>query len=219
MSVGLNSGKGRCPAEASLQFRPPNVVFELGAAPDVFSAVLAAVHHANRAGGASDYLAVAFPEIRKKHGGCVHGGVVEILGSEKRLAQLLQFDGIETLKRREMILPLEIEGVYAGPGDIGAAYVRDRSGEKLTPGWIRRQRARAERRGRPWTSNPKPRAHDPSLLVLRYGDRFVCVREIVAEVGTRDLMVSTYGFSGPTEKTMAVLPVMPESAREGLSAT
>lgn len=62
-----------------------------------------------------------------------------------------------------------ISEIYAEPGMTGAAYVRDRACEKHTPGWIRRSKARAERRGKPIGKLVSMRGHDLSVLALKCG--------------------------------------------------
>jgi hypothetical protein len=113
-----------------------------------------------------------------------------------------------------MVECLEVMEVLAGLGDLGAAYVRDRACEKHTAGWIRRSKARAERRGKTLGKSIKLRADDTSALMLTYGETVVHVREVLAVMSDKPLMVSTYGFSYAGDP--AVLPVAPQSSA-GLS--
>lgn len=217
MSEGLNSGKGRCIGTARLLIKPVRAVIELGALPDVMAATLNCVHHANRTGDIGDFIAVAFPMMHKGREAMRTGQEIELIGSEASLLRLDAMEGIVTLRRRGMLERLEVEETWTEPGEIGAAYVRDRSGEKYTEGWIRRSRARAERRGKTLGKQHRPqRRDDTSTLALHYGKSVIHVHEVVAEISDAPMMVSTYGFSSPGAP--AVLPVFPESAREVLDA-
>ncbi|WP_313137806.1 hypothetical protein [Paracoccus jeotgali] len=145
------------------------------------------------------------------------GHEIELIGSEATLTRLNGMDGIATLRRRGMIEAIEIGETWFDLNTNGAAYVRDRSGEKYTPGWIRRTAARAERRGIPVGKPLKPaRDHDERVLALFYGAAVVHVRQVVAKVSQAPLIVSTYGFSSPVSP--AVLPVVPDSVDEDFDA-
>lgn len=209
---GLNEGKGRCQATARLLIQPVKAVIELGAAEDVLTAALRAVHHANRNGSPEDFIAVALPTMRMGRKAMLPGNDLELIGSEASLKVFLTLEGILTLKRRGMLGETEIGEIFADSSMVGAAYIRDRSSEKHTPGWIRRTQARAARRGKPLGKDVKPRAHDLKTLVLNHGDTVLHIREVVGTFTEVPLMVSTFGFSGAS--TPAVLPVFPESARE-----
>ncbi len=213
---GLNEGKGQCPGIARLLVRPVKAVIELGAAGDVLSAALRAVHHANRTGSLEDFIAVALPTMRMGRETMLPGNDLELIGSEASLKMFLALEGVITLKRRGMLGETDIGEIFADPGMVGAAYVRDRSYEKHTAGWIRRTQARAARRGKPLGKGVKLRAHDRKTLVLNYGDTVLHVREVVGTFIEAPLMVSTYGFSNASAP--AILPVLPESAREAESA-
>ena len=217
MSGDLNIGKGRCRGIARLLIKPVRAVIELGALQDVLSATLNCVHHANRTGGADDYIAVALPQMHKGRNVIRLGHEIELIGSEASLSRLDEMDGIARLRRRDMIKAIGIGEAWIDEGATGAAYVRDRAGEKYTAGWMRRTAARAERRGKPIGKRLKrPRDDDAGALALRYVDAVVHVREVVATVSDAPLMVSTYGFSSPASP--AILPVVPESARSAFDA-
>jgi hypothetical protein len=208
----LNAGQGQCKGTAYLLISPVRAVIELGAAGDVLSATLRAVHHANRHGSLEDFIAIAFPHMRMGRETMLAGKNLELIGSDASLNAFLELEGVVTLKRRGMIESAEIGPVFTDPGMTGAAYIRDRSSEKHTPGWIRRSAARAARRGKPLGKTVKPREHDPKLLVLQQGETILHVREMVGVFSDAPLVVSTYGLSGAANP--AILPVNPESARE-----
>jgi hypothetical protein len=210
MGDHVNVGKGRCRGTAQLLLKPVKAVVDLGAAPDFMQKVLNAVHHANRQGAPDDFIAVALPTIRKGRDALIQGTEVELFGSPASLSAFMCLEGVLSLKKRGMVEYLEVMEVFAGPGDLGAAYVRDRICEKHTAGWIRRSKARAERRGKSLGKPVKLRADDTSSLMLTYGETVLHVREIQAEMSDLPLMVSTYGFSYAGEP--AVLPVIPESS-------
>lgn len=213
----LNVGKGQCQGTARLLIKPVQAVIELGASNDVLMKTLNAVHHANRHGSVEDFIAVAFPLMKMGRKAMLPGHEIELIGSETSLGNLVGLEGIMRLCNRGMILDLEIEEAFLDEGMIGAAYMRDQSVAKNTPGWIRRTRARAARRGKTIagkTNAGKTRVSlpDRSALALFYADKVIHVRETVGEVSQAPMMVSTYGFSSISAP--AILPVMPESARE-----
>lgn len=208
----LNEGKGWCQATASLLVRPVRAVIELGAGKDAILAALGAVHHLNRNGDRDDFIAVALPEMRMGRQCMLPGFALELIGSEASLSSLIETHGMAALKRRGMLAELEIAESFIKCGEPGTAYIRDRSCEKMTPGWIRRRKARAERRGRPWTEEPRAKANDLSNLALNYGRTVLHVRQITAKLASASLMVSTYGFSSPG--ALAVLPVQPAATNE-----
>lgn len=213
MSTTLNTGQGRCQGTARLLIKPVQAVIELGASGDVRTKALNAVHHANRHALQEDFIAVALPEMRMGRNCMLPGHEIELIGSEASLSRFLALEGLLTLQRRGMIELPEIDEVFSDVGDIGAAYIRDRACEKHTPGWIRRNKARAERRGKPWKDKiTKLRGDDRSTLVLQYGAAVLHVRQVIAEMTENPLMVSTYGFSSAQPGQYAVLPVLPEAA-------
>jgi len=216
MTERLNEGKGRCHGTARLLIKPVQAVIELGAAGDVREKALDAVHHANRHGSVKDFIAVALPTMRMGRNCMLAGHEIELIGSEASLGTLSDLDGVKSLIRRGMVQPLEIDEAFLEPGEIGAAYVRDRRCEKYTSGWLRRNKARADRRGKPWQEkSAKVRGNDLTALSLRYGNAVLHVRQVIAEMTDAPLMISTYGFSSPASNQMAVLPVYPDAAREG----
>ena len=209
---GLNAGQGRCQGTARVLIRPVRAAIELGAAEDVLRDAMRAVHHANRQASSEDFVALALPTMRMGREAMLPGHDLELIGSEASLSALLSLEGISRLARRGMIEAPEIGEVFIEPGMTGAAYIRDRSAEKHTPGWIRRTKARAERRGKPLGNDVKPRKHDRKFLMLTHGDAILHIRELVGVFTDAALMVSTYGFSGA--RAPAILPVLPEAARE-----
>lgn len=212
MTGALNTGKGRCLGSARLLIKPVRAVIELGALQDVLSATLNCVHHANRTGDADDFIAVALPQMHKGRDVMRLGHEIELIGSEASLSRLDGMDGIATLRRRGMIEAIEIGETWVDPGATGVAYVRDRTGEKYTAGWLRRTAARAERRGKPVGKRLKRlREHNGNALALFYGNAVIHVREAVATISEGPLLVSTYGFSNPASP--AILPVLPDSVR------
>jgi len=215
MNERLNAGKGRCKGKARLLLRPVQAVIELGASGDLLKKALNTVHHANRRGCIDDFIAVALPGMRMGRNCMLPGHEVELIGSEASLTGLTKLDGVQMLIRRSMLRPLEIEEAFLDPGMVGAAYVRDRACEKYTQGWLRRNQARAERRGKAWKATDMPAQHnDRTTLRLGYGKAVIHVRQIIGKVTDDSLMVSTYGFSSPASGHRAMLPVYPDVARE-----
>lgn len=212
MTGALNTGQGRCVGSARLLIKPVRAVIELGALQDVLTASLHCVHHANRTGDLDDFIAIALPQMHRGRNVMRLGHEVELIGAEASLSRLDGMDGIATLRRRGMIEPLEIGETWVEPGATGAAYVRDRAGEKYTAGWFRRTAKRAERRGKPLGKSLKHvRKHGGNALALFYGNAVIHVREVVATISEEPLVVSTYGFSSPASP--AILPVTPDSVR------
>jgi hypothetical protein len=210
MTGAVNIGSGRCHASVRLLIKPVRAVIELGALQDVLSATLNCVHHANRTGDAADFIAVALPQMCKGRNAMRLGHEIELIGSVASLSRLNAMDGIVTLRRRGMIKAIEISETWADPGAPGAAYVRDRTCEKSTTGWMRRAAARAERRGKLMGKSQKPAGdRGKSTLALFYGNAVVHVREVIGNTSEDTLLVSTYGFSSPIAP--AILPVRPDS--------
>ena len=192
--MSLNEGQGRCQGTARLVIKPVQAVIELGAVPDVLNRTLNSIHHANRHGPAGDFIAVALPQMRTGRNCMLAGHEIEVIGSETSLTTFFGLDGIVLLKRRGMLVDTEIEKVAAEPGMPGAAYIRDRTSEKHTPGWIRRSQARAARRGKPVGKLVRAHGNDLSVLALHYGRAVVHVRAQTGRVGDAPLMVGTYGL-------------------------
>lgn len=214
MTDSLNEGRGRCHGTARLLIKPVQAVIELGAAGDVRAKALNTVHHANRHGSPEDFIAVALPTMHMGRNCMLAGHELELIGSRDSLNNLVTLDGFQTLVRRGMLQEPEVEENAVEPGETGAAYVRDRDCEKYTSGWLRRNKARAERRGKPWQENlMKVRGNDLTALPLRYGKTVLHVRQVIAEMTEAPLFISTYGFSNAVSGQMAVLPVFPEAAR------
>lgn len=219
MTGALNTGKGRCPGTARLLVQPVQAVIELGASGDVRTKLLNAVHHANRHGAEEDFIAVSLPSMRMGRNCALPGHDIELIGSEASLAALINLDGVQSLIRRGMLQELQVDEVEVTLDEIGAAYVRDRSCEKHTSGWLRRNKARAERRGKAWSEwSAQVKRNDLSTLALPYGSTVLHIRQILARMTDAPLMVSTYGFSSPGPDHQAVLPVYPDAAREAENA-
>ena len=214
MSKSLNNEKGRCQGSARLSIKPVKAVLELGAVQDVMNVVLNAAHHANRHGSLDDFIAVALPTMRQEYNGMISGHEVELFGSETSLSTFLALEGPQKLVRRGMLRAPEIDEAYFDSGTQGVAYVRDRLCEKNTAGWLRRAKARAERRGKPWNSNTKTRPQDRSVVALHYGTKVLHVKQVSSFVSDEPLLVSTYGFSSVAARGGAVLPVVPYHAVE-----
>lgn len=209
MNTELNQGPGLCQATHRVLIAPVRAVIELGASGDVRQQTLNAVHHANRHGPVDDYIAVALPQMRPGRYVMQPGHEIELIASEAALTAFLALDGPARLRRRGMIEAVEVDPSYMEPGMSGAAYVRDRAAEKYTDGWVRRSRARAQRRGKPVAPPARVRDPDPRALALYYGQAVVHVRQMIATVTDEPLRVSTYGFSRATAP--AVLPVWPDA--------
>nr|WP_306265438.1 hypothetical protein [Pararhizobium sp. IMCC3301] len=217
MSVDLNIGTGQCQGTTRLLIKPVEAVIELGASVDVMTKALGAVHHANRHAAIDDFIAVALPGMRKGRNCMLPGHEIELIGSEVSLMNLLALDGISSLKKRGMLTETEIFECYSDAGETGAAYVRDNTCAKHTAGWVRRSIERAERRGKPVGQPVKVRDNDLSALKLQIGSGIIHVREVLGVIGEGPIMVSTYGFSSPN--SLAILPVMPDSAGVVINAT
>lgn len=207
MPSDLNAGKGRCHGTARLFVAPVHAVIELGASQDLLSKALSAVHHANRHADPDDFIAVALPGMRMGRNCMMAGHEIELIGSEASLSAYLSLEGPASLQRRGMLITTEIEKAYMDVGAPGAAYIRDRSCEKRTPGWIRRSQARAERRGKNLGKPVRVRGNDLSALALHYGQAVVHVRQVAGEISEKPILVSTYGFS--SSGAPAILPVDP----------
>jgi hypothetical protein len=207
----LNIGPGLCGATAQLTIKPVKAVIELGAAPDVLTKVLAAVHHVNRHGDPEDFIAVALPTRRPGRVRDLPGTEIDLIGSAACLGTLFGTEGLATLLRRGMLITPEILEVERETGETGAAYVRDRRGEKWTAGGIERMRRRAERRGVALHKITRKPVSLAGSLTFFLGTTPLHVREIVAPQSDAPLMVSTYGFSAA--EAPAILPVYPNSAR------
>ena len=212
MMSALNVGSGQCRGAARLLIKPLQAVIELGASRDVLSKVLNTVHHSNRNGSPDDYIGIALPAMRMGRNCMMPGHEIELIGSEMSLSALLKLEGLDTLRRRGMLTDLVICETYSERGQKGAAYVRDRASEKHTPGWIRRSKARAQRRGKPLGESGEERSNDLTTLALICGSAVLHIREVIGEIVDSPIMVSTYGFS--SSRSPAILPVMPESLRE-----
>ena len=212
MNRTLNTGKGRCHGTASLLLQPVQAVIELGASGDVLTKALNAVHHANRHGSPGDFIAVALTAMRMGRNCMLPGHDIELIGSEASLSGLTSLDWIQSLLRRGMLKPFEFQETFLESGKVGAAYVRDRACETRTEGWLRRNKARAERRGKTWKDG-RARSDDQTALCLRYGQAVIHVRQIIGEMTDEPLMVSTYGFSSPVSGHQAILPVYPDAVR------
>ncbi|WP_417242684.1 hypothetical protein [Celeribacter sp.] len=208
----LNAGQGRCQATARLLIKPVRAAIELGAAQDVLVSALRAVHHANRHGSVEDFIAVAFPSMRLGRDTMLPGHELELIGSPASLSALVTLDGLMKLSRRGMIETADIGEIFVDVGTTACAYVRDRSSEKHTPGWIRRNKARAERRGKPLGKDVAVKKHDPTLLTLRHGEAVLHIREVRGVYGGGPLTVSTYGLSSASAP--AILPVLSDAAGE-----
>ncbi len=207
----LNSGKGVCEGSYSLLIKPVQSVVELGAAQDVTDGTLKAVHQKNRNGSSSDFIAVSFPSMHMGRSVMLSGFRIELIGSKLALEELFFSEAIALLKRRNMLEQHSVSEVNYEPGEVCAAYIRDRSCEKHTEGWIRRSKARALRRGKSYGKDVKLKADATNVLFLKIGNSALHIREIVGEYQGTPLIVNTYGFS--TSQTPAFLPVMPLSAR------
>lgn len=207
MEERLNAGPGLCRATARMTVMPARAVIELGAAPDVLTKALAAVHHVNRRGDPEDFIAVALPTHRPGRVCELLGEEIELIGSKACLRALLSTEGFRTLLRRTMLRPPEIFEVERETGETGAAYVRDRRGEKYTAGGIARMQRRAERRGVELHKITRKPVVLSGGLTIVLGTTPLRIREIVAPQSEASLMVSTFGFS--TAETPAILPVLP----------
>lgn len=209
MSQLLNNVKGRCQGTACLVVKPIKAVVELGAGTDVLNPALNAAHQVNRHGSTEDFIAVSLPEMHKGRSGIASGFVVELYGSEQSLAAFLTLELSKSLVRRGMVEPLVIEEAYFDEGMEGTAFIRDRLFEKTTSGWIKRAKARAERRGKPWVDRKTICPRNSTVLPLHYGSKLVHVKQQAGYITAKPLLVSTYGFSSSVDDGAAVLPVVP----------
>ncbi len=202
----LETGPGLCHPTHQLSIRPVPAVIELGALPDFIHTALNAAHHANRHGAQDDRIAVALPDMDVRRGVARPGAEVVLFGSHAALDRYLALEGIERLVRRGMVRELDIVGAFGQAGERGTAYIRDRQAARRSPGAVRRARARAERRGVPFSNEIETKPASQAILPLHFGSAVVHVREIEAEVADGPLSIGTYGFS-PSGKP-AVLPIL-----------
>lgn len=205
--VNLQSGQGSCPLQARYLFRPQPEVLELGAWGDVRTRVLRTVHHMNRNGEPGDFIAVAFPEMKKRGKHLTSGMLIEVFGSEKALHKLVSDENVELLKRRGMIKDGELWSFNVPIGENGRAYVRDRSAEKGARATIERLRRRAETRGVTLNKDivAGRKGKHGEVLMLRLGKSVINVRSVEGVVSSNSVSVNTYGFSASTAPSF--LPV------------
>ena len=208
MTEDLVVGKGICLCAVSIFMEPTRTALSLGAGADMLWALLKAVHHVNRRGDLDDFLAIALPFMQMRRGFMQPGDGIEVFGSEKSLISLLSSDRVQIAIRRGLADYPDMEEV-SFISEHGTAFIRDRSNEKLTPGWIRRRRRRAAGRGKPWTKDPKVLSHDGAVLKLDYGKTVLGIRSESGLVSKNGILkVNTYGFS--TSESAAYLPVIME---------
>ena len=213
MNINLKEGKGRCQGTARLLVQPVQAVIELGAYKDVLVSVLNTVHHANRHGSIDDFIAVALPDMEPGRKWMQSGYRIELIGSESSLSILTGHERMLSLTRRGMLQDLEIREVCVEKEASGAAYVRDRNHEKYTHGWLRRNKLRAERRGKTWEEKDIPcYKSDREILRIKYENVIMRIRQVIGKITDDMLIVSTYGFSSPDHE--AILPVYSDAVRE-----
>lgn len=210
LAEDLQSGAGACTPTHMLALRTAAVARELGAAPDVIAGALNAVHHANRHGDPDDRIAVALPGLRLARGRALPGAEVVSFGSAAALERLRDLEGVDRLLRRGMIDAVDIEEAWGDPGEPGTAFVRDRRAARRSPGAVRRARARAERRGKPFSEAARTEAPDPSILALHYGSTVVHLRTETASIGAGPIQIGTFGFSPASAP--AALPILLDGA-------
>ena len=204
------SGAGACTPTHTLVLRTAVAARELGAAPDVIIGALNAVHHANRHSAPDDRIAVALPGLRLARGRAVPGAEMVSFGSAVALERLRSLEGVDRLLRRGMIDAAGIEEAWGDPGEPGTAFVRDRRVARCSPGAVRRARARAERRGKPFPEAARIEAPDPSILALHYGSTVVHLRTEMASVGAGPIQIGTFGFS--LASAPGALPILLDGA-------
>ena len=206
----LESGAGTCTPTHMLVLRTAAEARELGAVPDVIVGALNAVHYANRHGAPDDRIAVALPGLRLARGRAVPGAEVVSFGSAEALERLRDLEGIDRLLRRGAIDGTDIEEAWGDIGEPGTAFVRDRRAARRSPGAVRRARARAERRGKPFPEAPRTETPNPSILALHYGSTVVHLRTEAASVVADPIQIGTFGFSPASAP--AALPILLDGA-------
>lgn len=208
----LNQGQGRCFGTAQMHVTPVRAVIELGAYDDVLAQAMGAVHHANRHAALDDFIALAFPAMRAAQGEMVPGEQIQLIGSASALDVFYRLEGVQQLIRRGMIVPPAIEAVSMQVGEPGVGFVRYRRNEKRASGWVRRERARAERRGVSTEklsvrSGRSPNGDSVRPLGLPCGNAMLNIRRVDGAYTDDPLFVSTYGLSAASSPS--ILPITP----------
>ena len=204
----LNFGLGQCQATERLVVYVSPTALSLGALGDVMQRILAVVHHANRQANLDDFIAVALPGMNKGARGVRSGKYIELLATSESLEKLMKQNGFQLLLNRQMIRQPFIDEPTQKIGELGCAWCRDRSSEKYTPGWIKRSRARAARRGIKISDDIKARNFSFGGFSFVINQAVVAVVPKLGIVTNKPLMVSTYGFS--RKNNPAHLPVIVE---------
>ncbi|MEH6786876.1 MAG: type I-F CRISPR-associated endoribonuclease Cas6/Csy4 [Paracoccus sp. (in: a-proteobacteria)] len=214
----LVEGIGTCDPKFRLKFTPAPEALQMGAGPDIYRGIFAAVHHANRRSTKDNLAAIVLPgarltgEVAKGEQGFGDlGNSVVVFGSEdllKRIksdTRLAKHLGNGALKTR-------LREVDAEEGEEGVALTRIRSWEKKTEGWHQRNEARRARRAEhiAKTANTqegyaKPARRDFFVQMGR-ASLDLAVHRGVYRGGTVE--VNTYGLS--RNGTPAFLPEFPD---------
>lgn len=151
-NADLVEGIGTCHPKFRLRFAPAAEALQMGAGPDIYRGIFAAVHHANRRSTRDDLAAIVLPgarvtgEVAKGEQGFGDlGNTVVVFGSEDLLKRI-ESDSRLAKYIDNGALKTRLREVDAEEGEEGVALTRIRSWEKKTEGWRRRNDARRARR-------------------------------------------------------------------------
>ncbi|CAN0577877.1 unnamed protein product [Laminaria digitata] len=136
--------------------------------------------------------------------------LAELIGSEASLKWLLDCDCFAKLSKLEALEEFYIDVPLLEAGDMGVAYIRDRSTGKIGPAKLRRMQKRAEQFGRSFTMPDNAECNDPGFCAFHYGGAVIKVRDVAGVVSGSPMAVSTYGFSRlDAPAFLPILPVVP----------
>jgi hypothetical protein len=216
----LNAGAGSLVPAYFLALVLADDAAALGAGPDFFAGVAAAVHDHNRRAPAGRFLALGLPELAPGTGGLAAlGRSVRLFGAGDDLEALCGQGRVAGLARSGMLA--STPRVRRVPADWRPceAFVRRRDGERKTPSRLAREIARNRRQARPAGRLEARldavladaellararREHDRDCVFLpttRPGVRLTIARlrsDESSAVAPGALAVSTYGLSWPS---------------------
>lgn len=191
MDISNKPGPGLCKVTAYLEIKASISAAEMGAIPDIISAVTHEVHQYNLGNDKTDFIGVAFPEMSKKFSGVITGNTITLIGSHKALNTLSGTETIVKLMRRRMTNRLDIQSVTMQPGEMGTAYIRDRRLDKFY--------------GSKGNSNKIPNCTINDFINLNYDDVKLYIRQEQGIYTGQPAIISSYGFS--TSSNPVFMPI------------
>lgn len=147
MTQALNTGLGICRLEATTQVVAPLSWITEGREQQYAATILAAVHDHNRKARPGEFIALDFPgaTFRREFAG-KPGTQARLIGSHAALEQILDSDRLKQFRRPSVKHATDLISAFE-PLEEGYCLVRSQKTAKIQPGGIRRQIARAKRRG------------------------------------------------------------------------